>query len=288
MRPLCDLRILRAFHVLYFFRVLLIALLCSAASAHAAPSYILGVLPIHSARVLTERYEPLRAYLEKHLQQPVRIESAADFRRFHERTLRGDFDLTITPAHFARLAQKAAGFIPLVQFVPDHDSLLVYAADRPLRDIKALKNQPLAVIDRLAITVTAALQHIETQGLEADRDYQVVEHRTHASSAFSLIGGLSAAAVTTSQGMLQIPEDLRRKLVVMKHIADIPAFFLITKPNTSKRQAEYLKRILLAFPAESEGIDFLGHTGYNNLIPASEANLKRADAFLKETRKVLK
>jgi phosphonate transport system substrate-binding protein len=94
------------------FRVLLIALICSAASAQAASSFILGVLPIHSARVLTERYEPLRAYLEKHLKQPVRIESAADFRRFHERTLRGDFDLTITPAHFARLAQKEAGFVP--------------------------------------------------------------------------------------------------------------------------------------------------------------------------------
>lgn len=282
MRRRCDLRVMR------FFSVLLIAILCSPVSAQAAPSFILGVLPSHSARVLTERYEPLRAYLEKHLQQPVRIESAADFRHFHERALRGDFDLTITPAHFARLAQKEAGFIPLIQFVPDHDSQLVYAADRPLRDIKALRNQQLAVIDRLAITVTAALQYIETQGLEADRDYQVVEHRTHASAAYSLIGGLSAAAVTTSQGLLQIPEDLRRKLVVMKQIANIPAFFLIAKPATSKRQADFLKRILLTFPAEAEGINFLGHTGYKNLIPATEANLKRADVFLMETRKALK
>ncbi len=282
MRPLCN-RLVRL-----VFCVFSIALQFSATSAQAASSFILGVLPIHSARVLSERYEPMRLYLEKHLQQPVRIESASDFRRFHERTLRGDFDLTITPAHFARLAQKEAGFLPLAQFVPDHDSLLVYAADRPLRDIKALKNQTLAVIDRLAITVTAALQHIETHGLVADRDYRVMEHRTHASAAYSLLSGLSAAAVSTSQGMLQIPEDLRDKIVVMQHIADIPAFFLIAKPTTSKRQAAYLKQILLAFPAEAEGIDFLGQTGYTNLTPASETNLKRADIFLKETRRALK
>jgi len=273
---------------LFALPVLLAACFLSVASAHAAPSFILGVLPIHSARVLTERYEPLRSYLEKNLQQPVRIESAANFRRFHERMLQGDFDLTITPSHFARVAQKDAGFLPLTQFSPDHDALLVYASARPLDNIKALKNQRLAVIDRLAVTVTASLQYIEAQGLEADRDYQVVEHRTHASAAHALINGLTAAAVTTSQGMLQMPDDVQRKLVVMKHIADIPAFVMMVKPGTDKARSEQLKRLLLNFPQEAEGIDFLGQTGYNNVIPVSESTMKRVDIFLKETRKALK
>lgn len=267
---------------------LLAMLLTSSAGAWAVSSFILGVLPVHSARVITERYEPLRSYLEKTLGQPVRIESAGDFRRFHERTLHGDFDLTITPAHFARLAQKEAGFQALVQFVPDHDALLVHAADRPLSSVKDLQGRQLAVIDRMAVTVTATLQYLESQGLEADQDYKVAEHRTHASAAYSLIGGLSAAAVTTSQGLLQMPDDVRRKLVILKHIADIPAFVFITKPDTSKARNEQLKRALLAFPREAEGIDFLGHTGYNGLIPASEALMKRADIYLKETRKAFK
>lgn len=267
---------------------LLALLLASSVAAWAAPSFILGVLPVHSARILAERYEPLRSYLEKSLGQPVRIESAGDFRRFHERTLNGDFDLTITPAHFARLAQKEFGFQPLVQFVPDHDALLVYAADRPLNSVKDLQGRQLAVIDRLAVTVTATLQYLDSQGLEADRDYRIAEHRTHASAAYSLISGLSAAAVTTSQGLLQMPDDVRRKLVILKHIADIPAFVFIAKPDASKARSEQLKRALLAFPRESEGIDFLGHTGNNGLIPASEAAMKRADIFLKETRKALK
>jgi phosphonate transport system substrate-binding protein len=251
-------------------------------------AFTLGVLPIHSSRVLVERYEPMRAYLERMLQQPVRIESAPDFARYQARTLRGDFDLAITPAHFARMAQKDLGFQPLAQFQPDHDSLLITSTDKPLTSAKEMKGKQLAVIDRLAITVMAAIQYLDEQGLESDLDYKVLEHRTHASVAHSLVSGLSAAAVTTSQGLLQIPDDIRRKLVVQKHIADIPAFVFLVKPDLPRNQAERIKTLLVDFPRESEGIDFLGHTGYTGIRPASEAAMKRADTYLKETRKVFK
>lgn len=265
----------------------LLAGLLLAVTAQAAHAFTLGVLPVHSAWVLAERYEPLRAYLESHLRQPVRIESAADFARFQARTLNGDFDLTLTPSHFARLAQKGAGFQPLAQFTPDHDALLVYSADRPLTGIGDLRGKQLAVIDRLAVTVMATLSYLEEQGLEAERDYRVAEHRTHASVAYSLVTGLSAAAVTTSQGMLQIPEYLRHKLVVQKHIADIPAFVFLAKPDTPRIQVEHLKKLLLDFPTKAEGIDFLRGIGYTSVVEANETRLKRADAYLKATRKAL-
>lgn len=256
-------------------------------SAQAAPAFTLGVIPAHSARILAERYEPLRAYLEDRLKQPVRIESAADFARFHARTVHGDFDLTVTAPHFARLAQKDAGFQPLVQFTPDHDALLIYSSEHPLAGVGDLRGKQLAVIDRLAITVMATVSYLEEQGLEAGRDYRLVEHRSHASAAYSLISGLSAAAVSTSQGMLQMPDDLRRKLVVQKHIADIPAFVFLAKPGVPHARVERLKKLLLQFPNEAEGIDFLGHTGYTEIVEANEARMKRADGYLKATRKAL-
>ncbi len=256
-------------------------------AARADPTFTLGVPPIHGARVLAERHEPMRAYLEKHLKQPVRVESAADFARFQARTLRGDFDLTITPSHFARLAQKDAGFQALAQFTPDHDALLVYSSDHPLAGLGDLRGKQLAVIDRLAVTVMATLSYLEEQGLEADRDYRVTEHRTHASVAYSLVTGLSVAAVTTSQGLLQIPESSRRKLVAQKHIADIPAFVFLARPEAPRVQVEQLKKLLLEFPAEAEGIDFLRNTGYSGIVAANETRMKRVDAYLKATRKAL-
>jgi phosphonate transport system substrate-binding protein len=271
------------------FRLLaLMLLVIAAATARAESAFILGLPPVHSARVLTERFEPLRAYLEKQLGQPVRIESGADFRRFHNRLLSGDFDLTITPAHFARIAQLDAGFQPLAQFAPDHDALLMHAAERPLNSVADLRGKQLAVIDRLAITVTATLQYLATQGLEADRDYRIVEHRTHASAAYSVAGGLSAAAVTTSQGLKQMPDDVRDKLLLKKHIANIPAFVLIARSGMPPSRASRLKSALLAFPRRAEGVEFLARVGYTKLIPVDAAEMKRADVYLAEIRKALK
>lgn len=269
-------------------RLLVACLLLLAGVAQAAPVFSIGVLPIHSARVLAERYEPLRAYLEKALKQPTRVESAANFAHFQERTLRGDFDLCITPAHFARLAQLDAGFQPLAQFVPDHDALLVYAAARPLRDVADLRGKTLAVIDRLAISVTAVISHLEDQGLEAGRDYRALEHRTHASAAYSLLNGGAIAAVTTSQGLLQMPEELRGKLLVMRHVADIPAFVFIARPEAPPAQVARLKSLLLAFPNSPEGGEFLRRIGYSAVLPASEQRMRRADAYLKATRAALR
>ncbi len=267
--------------------LVLLAALVPALLPGASLAFTIGVLPIHSSRVLVERFDPLRVYMERVLRRPVRIESAPDFARFHARTMNQDFDLTITAAHFARIAQKEKNLQPLAQFQPDHDSLLVYNKDAPLDTPLALKGKQLAVIDRLAITVMAAIEYLSEQGLESDRDYKVVEHRTHASVAHSLVSGLAAAAVTTSQGLLQMPDEFRGKLVVHKHIADIPAFVFLVKPDLPREQVERIRAALLAFPQTAEGSDFLRHTGYTAIRPVTEAAMKRADPYLKETRKVL-
>lgn len=268
-------------------RVLAFALLGLLPALATAATFTLGVLPIHSARTLATRYEPLRAYLEANLKQPVRLESAPDFARFQERTMKGDFSLTITPAHFARLAQLEAGFQPLAHFTPDHDALLIHPRARPLAGITELRGKPLAVIDHLAITVTAAIGHIEDQGLEAGRDYPVLQHRTHVSVAYSVINGTAAAGVTTSQGLLQMPADVRDQVMVMKHVADIPAFVFIARSGMPPAQAERLKALLLAFPNSAAGEAFLRQIGYTSILPSTPQYMARADVYLKATRKAL-
>ncbi len=202
-------------------RLIVVFLLLWMAGLAQGASFVIGLAPIHSMRILAQRYEPLRAYLEAQLGRPVFVESAPDFAEFQARTLRGEFDLTLSPAHFARLAQKDKGFQPIVQFLPDHDAMLVYSVDRPLSSVGLLKNQPLAVIDRLTIGTMAALNYLEEHGLEAGRDYRVVEFHTHAGLGQSLANGTALAGVTTTPGLKQMPEAVRDKLRVFARIADI-------------------------------------------------------------------
>lgn len=268
-------------------RALVILVLLLQAGLAQAAGFVIGVPPIHSMRTLAARYEPLRAGLEARLGQPVHLESAVDFAAYHAHTLRGDYDLTITPAHFARLAQKDAGFYPLIQFQPDHDALLVFNADRPLGTLDRLKNQQLAVIDRLAVTVMATLAYLRERGLQAGRDYQMVEYSNHASVGRALINGQAMAGVTTTHGLKQIPEPMRGKLKVHAHIADIPAFVMLAKPNTPRQEIERMQRAVLGFAQSKTGRAFLESIAYADLVPAEERLLKRVDAYLKETRKGL-
>jgi ABC-type phosphate/phosphonate transport system substrate-binding protein len=266
-------------------------LLLSSAAVQAEVAFTLGVLPIHSSRVIVERYEPMRSYLEKKLKRPVRVESAPDFQRFHARMLKGDFDLTITPSHMARVAQLDNRFVPLVQFYPGHDALLIYNIAKPIQlphGLQMLKGGKLAVIDRLAVTVMATVSYLDENGLEADRDYQVETYNTHAGVAHALIGGLVDAAVTTSQGLMQIPADLRRKIVVYRHIVDIPAFVFMAKPGTSKESAAALRDMMLEFGKEEEGLNFYGRTGYLGVRATTDASMKQMDSYLKATRKILR
>ncbi len=268
-------------------RLIVVFLLLWMAGLAQGASFVIGLAPIHSMRILAQRYEPLRAYLEAQLGRPVFVESAPDFAEFQARTLRGEFDLTLSPAHFARLAQKDKGFQPIVQFLPDHDAMLVYSVDRPLSSVGLLKNQPLAVIDRLTIGTMAALNYLEEHGLEAGRDYRVVEFHTHAGLGQSLANGTALAGVTTTPGLKQMPEAVRDKLRVFARIADIPAFVILAKPGASRTERERLQQAVLDFGRDKAGQAFLKGVAYSALVPADEQSLKRVDPDLKATRKGL-
>lgn len=268
-------------------RLLLICLLALYPALAGAGAFIIGVHPIHSMRILAERYEPLRAYLEAQLGRPVYLESAPDFAEYHARTLRGEYDLAITPAHFGRIAQKDKGFQPLIQYQPDNDALLVCSAARPLSHLSLMKNQQLAVIDPLAVTVMAVTHYLGSQGLENGRDYSVAVYHNHAGVAQALIAGLAMAGVTTTHGMKQIPDELRGKLKVVTRLADIPAFVALAKPGVSQAEAQRLQELLLAYSRDKAGRVFLKANGFTDFVPAEEKRLRRVDAYLKETRKGL-
>lgn len=253
----------------------------------AGPTIRLGLMPVYSIRALATRYEPVRAYLADQLGQPVRIETAPDFGRYLKGLLAGQFDVAVAAAHFARIAQLDAGWTPIIQFEPDHDTLLVSRAGETPKRAADLAGREVAVIDRMAITVMGALHHLERQGLRADVDYRVVEHRTHASVVHSLLSGGSAMAVTTTHGLHQLPPEQRARIEVWRSVSDIPAFVAMAGPTLPAAKLERLRAGLLRFPREPAGLDFMARNSYTGLHPADEAAMRRADPFLKETRRMV-
>ncbi len=254
-------------------------------AVHAARSLSLGILPVHTVRVLVDRYEPLRRHLEAYTGLKVRIETAPSFRLFHVRAQRGDFDVLVTPAHLARLGELAGTLRPVAQFQPDHASILISRADTPFSLPAGLKGRHLAVIDPLAMTVMVVLDHLARLGLQPQRDYTLGTYRTHASAIHALLTGEASAAVTTQHGLYQIPEDIRSKIRPVVHLHSVPAFVLAVDDRSSHR--ERLLQAIAALPHSAEAIDLLARTGYTGIRMLRPDALRAADRYLPHTYQLL-
>ncbi len=94
-------------------------------SGFAADSFILGVAPHTSARVIMSMYQPLRIYLEKSLNMSLEVATAPDFTEFARRALAGEYDIAVTTGHQARLLQTDAGYIPLLTYKADFKAVAI-------------------------------------------------------------------------------------------------------------------------------------------------------------------
>jgi hypothetical protein len=62
---------------------------------------------------------------------------------------------------------------------------------------------------------------------------------------------------------------------------------MLAKPAASPAEADRLRGVVLDFVRGKAGQDFLKGLALTGLVPADERQMKRADAYLKETRKGL-
>lgn len=96
-------------------------------------TFRIGVAPHSSARVIVEMYQPLRQFLEKALERPAEIVTAADFTEFARRAVAQQYDLAITTGHQARLLQTDAAYLPLLTYQADFRAVALVVKDAPYR-----------------------------------------------------------------------------------------------------------------------------------------------------------
>ncbi|MGQ9684877.1 MAG: phosphate/phosphite/phosphonate ABC transporter substrate-binding protein [Thiobacillaceae bacterium] len=254
--------------------------------ATASEPLKIGLLPTLSTRTLITNYQPLRAYLERELKRPVVLLTAADFQTFHQDTVAGAFDLVLTAAHLARLAQTRHGMQPLATYRATNRALLVAAKSRPVDMPAALRGRNLAIFDPIALNVLHALNWLKGQGLEAGRDYQVLLTPSHNSVAHSVINGESILGVTSPAGLRQLPADMRQQLQVYAELPPGAALIWLAHPRLAG-QADHIKSLLLRFAESPEGRQFMANTGYIGLREVSTAELEGLDPYAKEVARLL-
>ena len=247
-----------------------------------------GILPTLSARALLKNYQPLQLYLERELKRPVELSTAPDFRTFYSNTIEGKYDVVVTAAHMARLAQTEAKYVPLASYKAVNRAILLEAKDKPLRSIQDLKGKALAFGDRNALIVSQTLHYLLEQGLREGVDYTLLETQSHNSAAYSVQSHQSILAITAPSGFKNIPDAIKDSVQVYATLPELPSLTWMAHPRMAS-EVPMIKAALIGFASNSEeGRQFFEATGYIGLRDISNVEMKLLDPYAKELRDMLK
>ena len=266
--------------------ILIVLLLPGWALAETKPLRI-GLLPTLSPRVLLNNYAPLRQYLEEQLQQPVQMWTATDFRAFHEQTMAGEYDFVVTAAHFARLAQREAGWLPLATYKTANRAILIMSDKHPISSVEEMRGKVITSIDPLALVVTQSVQWLAEKGLRQGRDYRFADAPSFNTAAYAVQQQEAILAIISPSAYKQLPEPLKGEMHVFQTLPEVPALIWMAPPKGRVEPAR-LKSALLNFtPDTPQGRQFFEATGYAGMRAVSGEQMQSLDGFADRVKKLL-
>lgn len=254
-------------------------------------SLVFGVFPHMTARQIVETYRPLTEMLEKHLQRPVIIYSAPDFKAFAARAARGEYDILLTAPHLAWLARQKAGYRPLLKYAEPVRGLLVVKNgsryDKPAR----LRGRTIAVADPIAIAVLALHADLAGQGLRRKIDYRTAQSGTHLNAVMQVINGRADAAILGLPAYNLLPPNVRQQVHVLFQTPPLSSLMYLTHPRLREAEVQAVHAAFLAFGDSPAGRAFMRRGGFGRYVDADGRELRffrpyalLAQEMLRETR----
>jgi phosphonate transport system substrate-binding protein len=248
----------------------------------------IGVMPTLSARVIATQYEPMQAYLGKKLETTVKLSTAADVTSFYRNIQAEHYNIVISAAHIARLIQMQHGFVPIANFQPNVQCVLVTLKDSE-SFLKALRKKPqITHSDPASLLTFEAEKWLEKQGLKPGTDFEFTKVKSAENIGFSIARGEACAGVMSLNALLAHPATVSEKLSVAHVIAEVPAFYVMASPKISQGEVSKLITHYANFSDKSsEGREFENRTTFRVAPSLNEKELVRMDSYLEKTRSII-
>ena len=264
--------------------LLMAALLLSPGTGFAGVTFILGVAPHTSARVILEMYQPLRAHLEKSLKIPVEVVTAPDFDTFAQRALAGEYDLAVTTGHQARLLQTDAGYLPLLTYKADFKAVALVAKKGPIHSPQDLKGKNSLGLSHTSLVTLWGQHWLADNGLAS----VPVRYVSASDSVAQLvIAGDAAAGFTSLANYQKLSPEVQAQLRILAESPTMAGRVYLLNKRYTPREKE-IAAALWSFAGTAEAkryfeMNKLG--GYRKLSPKE---LKAMDGYAAEVREALK
>jgi phosphonate transport system substrate-binding protein len=237
----------------------------------------LGVAPYLPARTLIQNYQPMRAFLEQHLKEPVIVVTAPDYKTFYDRTQRREYPIIITVAHAAYLASAEAGYVPMLRPVVDTCPVLVVSKNSSLARVQDLRGKTVALPDPLAIISMQGVQMLRESRLDPVKDVILKNLPNHSAAVNHVIAGEAAAAIVSDRALLQMPAATQAAVRVIEdwEKGAAPGVMYLASPDLPRERVAQLTQAILQFVRETpEGRELIVKFGYGDLVPATKQDLE--------------
>lgn len=247
-----------------------------------------GILPNISARMLLAQYQPMRKFLAGALHRPVQLSTAPSWSIFQQRTLALDYDVVVTAAHMARVAQLDSGLVPLLSYAPDIKGMIAFDRDRPLKSVAELAGQTLVVSNPQSLVTLHGMHWLADKGLKRDRDFATINTPTDDSVGSVVVRGDAIAAMLSGGEYRAIPDAIKAQLQILVTFAEVAGFVVLASPKLPPVEARAIKEHLLHFAAVSEeGKTFFANTGFTSIREPVAGLMESMDAYVETTRQMM-
>ncbi len=257
----------------------LILLLTATLASAQQPALRLGIMPFNSTLALIKTHQPLRLHLEAVLKRPVEIYTSADYAAFHRDSLAGTFDLLITGPHFGVMCIDQ-GYAPLFHYKASLKPIFVVGKDAGIDSVGKLKGKRIGLSNRLSVSSIVGLRWLGEHGLQAGRDFDVLEKTTHGAAIAAVAVGDLDAALTTYTPLKQVPADVRAKVSELPTSVQVPHLMTLANNRLGSALVDQVRAALLAFPTTPAGQAFFRDTGYLGYDPIGANDLKPLQPYV--------
>lgn len=245
----------------------------------------LAVHPYAGTLTLINTYRPLQQYLTTVLAQPVEFYTAPSFDGFVDTLMAGDYDIVISPPHFAVMASEK-GYVPLLHYQTQLEPLLVVRAESPIFKPVDFRGRRIAMADRSAFIRLVTVKWLADHGLEAGRDYAIVERPNHGAAISAAAMGEVDAGLATLTALKQLPADLQQQMRTIGTGLRFPHLFTIVHRRLGERKIQIIKQSLLNFGNTAEGRSFLEKSAYKDYEEISAEELRSLKPYVELYRRL--
>lgn len=255
------------------------------ASAASPAPLRLAVHPYASTLTLINTFRPLQRYLADSLGQPVEFYTATSFDAFVDTLMSGGYDIVISPPHFAVMAMEQK-YLPLLHFRTSLEPVLAVLNDSPYSKAADFRGKRIAMADRTAFIRLVVVKWLADSGLQAGKDYQIVERPSHGASVGAVRAGEADAGLTTTTALKQLPADLQQQVRAITTALRFPHLFTMAHARLGNALVSRIRELLLAFPKTEDGRLFMEKTAFGGYEPISEDKVKVLQPYVDLYRQI--